>query len=203
MLPKAASQGQNFEARGWLGYFPAVNWLTSGLFTSLCLWIGLRALYKRFVKRSSQRPDTKVCVIVQTRFSLTKLKVNVSKNQTKSKISGKNAKTRNWYTPATSCQYRSIPFTTLHIICQIIPCFANKWRESVWCPDTIKSSCQASNNMYSIQLWALATATALDQVWQQGHKWLFPFDCNFRYVKTKGFTDTPQHWYRKGAKLGV
>ena len=105
------------------------------------------------------------------------------------------------HTPATSCQYRSIPFTTLHIICQIIRCFANKWRESVWCPDTIKSSCQASNNMYSIQLWALATATALYQVWQQGHKWLFPFDCNFRYVKTKGFTDTPQHWCRKGAKL--
>ena len=98
MLPKAASQGQNFEARGWLVYFSCGKLAYSGLFTSLCLWISLRALYKRFVKKSSQRlthiQDTKVCVMVQTRFSLTKLKVNVSKNQTKSKISGKNAKTR-------------------------------------------------------------------------------------------------------------
>ena len=98
MLPKAAIQGQNFEARGWLVYFSCGKLAYSGLFTSLCLWISLRALYKRFVKKSSQRqthiPDTKVCVMVQTRFSLTKLKVNVSKNQTKSKISGKNAKTR-------------------------------------------------------------------------------------------------------------
>ena len=99
MLPKAASQGQNFEARGWLVYFSCGKLAYSGLFTSLCLWISLRALYKRFVKKSSQRlthniPDTNVSVMVQTRFSLTKLKVNVSKNQTKSKISSKNAKTR-------------------------------------------------------------------------------------------------------------
>ena len=102
MLPKAASQGQNLEARDWLVYFSCGKLAYSGLFTSLCLWISLRALYKRFVKKSSQRqthiPDTKVCVMVQTRFSLTKLKVNVSKNQTKSKISSKSAKTSKLFT---------------------------------------------------------------------------------------------------------
>lgn len=64
-----------------------------------------------------------------------------------------------------------------------------------------------SNNVYCIQLWELdtatATATALYQVWEEGHKWLFPSDCNSRYVKTKGFIDTPSRRYRKGAKLRV
>ena len=42
------------------------------------------------------------------------------------KLAAKMQKLEVVHTPATSCQYRSIPFTTAHIICQIIRCFVNK-----------------------------------------------------------------------------
>ena len=35
-------------------FFPAVYWLTKVLFRQLCHWIGLRAVYKPFVKRSNE-----------------------------------------------------------------------------------------------------------------------------------------------------
>ena len=60
----------------------------------------------------------------------------------KKKLASKTAKTQNVQIPAISCPYRSIHFT-IRSICQITRCFTNKWRESFWWPNAIKSRRQA------------------------------------------------------------
>lgn len=108
-----------------------------------CVTVSLHALYKRFFKIfPTTNLDTRhesVCLRTET-FQSYKLKVNVSKDQTKS-IKCENSKLFS-QTPATSCPYRSIHITILYNHLSNNSMFCQQTR-IVWWPDTIKSSCQA------------------------------------------------------------
>ena len=90
-------------------------------------------------------------------FQSCKLKVNVSKDQTNSTISGQNCENTKLF---------KFWLLVVHIeepISHLLRCFANKWRESLWLVAKYdKLKLLGSNNMSSV-----ATATALYQVWEQ------------------------------------